>query len=84
MTLFEANTQVFIVRIWLEPRDIENATAEWRGVIEHLPTGERRYVKDLGELQAFMATYLEGMRVELGLRSRMRRWLNQWKSQNRQ
>ena len=50
MLLFEDNTHVFIVRIWLEPREIEGAEPERRGVIEHLPTGARRYIRDLKEI----------------------------------
>ncbi|MFQ5857712.1 MAG: hypothetical protein ACE5LU_19065 [Anaerolineae bacterium] len=79
MTSFEDNTHVFIVRIWREPREIDGAAPEWRGVIEHVTTGERRYLKDVDAIVAFILPYLEGMGVELGLRWRVRRWLNQWK-----
>ena len=50
MASFEDNTQVFIVRVWLERREIEGVAAEWRGVVEHVPSGERRYLKDLDDL----------------------------------
>lgn len=56
---------MFIVRIWREPREIEGAGPEWRGVIEHVGSGERRYLKDLGEITAFVAPRLEEMGVKL-------------------
>jgi hypothetical protein len=58
MMLFEDNTHVFIVRIWFERREIEGATEEWRAVIEHMPSGRRRYLKDLGTILDFIASYL--------------------------
>jgi hypothetical protein len=79
MPLFEENTHVFIVRVWREPREIEGAAPEWRGVIEHAPDGERRYLKNLAEITAFIAPYLKGMGVQFEIRWRVRRWLNQWK-----
>jgi hypothetical protein len=79
MPLFEEHTHVFIVRIWREPREIEDASPEWRGVIEHVPDGKRRYLKDLAEIAAFIAPYLKEMGVQLEIRWRVRRWLNQWK-----
>jgi hypothetical protein len=48
------NRHVFIVRIWLEPREIAGAVVEWRGMIEHLPTQERRYLTDLAAIAPFI------------------------------
>ena len=39
-----AETYAFILRIWQEPREIENAAPEWRAMIEHVQTGKRRYL----------------------------------------
>jgi hypothetical protein len=50
---------VFIVRIWCEPREIEGAPPLWRGVIEHMPSGERRYVQSLQEIVDLIALYLD-------------------------
>ncbi len=63
---FEPNTHSFIVRIWLEPREIAGATVEWRGVIEHVASGERLYINDVDRIAEFIAPYLEemGVRVE--------------------
>lgn len=75
MRSFEENTHVFIIRIWREPREIAGARPEWRGMIEHTPSGERRYVRDLDDLSAFIATYLAEMGVTLSLCWRLRQWL---------
>jgi hypothetical protein len=57
--LFEANTQVFILRFWLEPREIEGAEPEWRGVVEHVQSGERRYFQNLEVMLSFISKYFD-------------------------
>ena len=64
MDLFESNTQVFILRFWLEPREIEGAEPEWRGVIEHVESGERRYFRNLEVMLSFVAKYFDGLDTE--------------------
>ena len=59
MELFEANTHVFILRLWLEPREIEGAEPEWRGVIEHVVSGERRYFRNLEGMLSFIKKHFE-------------------------
>ena len=63
MKSFSENTHSFIVRIWLEPRDLEGAEPQLRGEIEHVPSSERRYLKDLSEIAFFIAPYLGEMGV---------------------
>ena len=60
MKSFEDNTHAFVVRLWLEPREIEDAQPEWRGVIEHVPSGERRYLRDLDDIALFISSYAPG------------------------
>lgn len=48
----------FIVRIWWENRDLPGAEQQWRGMIEHVASGERRYFLDLQEIQTFIRAYL--------------------------
>jgi hypothetical protein len=69
----EPNTHSFIVKIWLEETTEETEEARWRGHVTHVPSGERRYVKDLSEVTAVLASYLQSMKVRLGLRWRI--WL---------
>jgi hypothetical protein len=77
MDLFEANTHPFIVKIWLEETAEEAGQATWRGHITHVPTGERRYLKDLDDIVAFIIPYLEGMGVKPTPFQRLRQWINQ-------
>lgn len=79
MDLYEVNTHSFIVKIWLEETVEEAGRAMWRGHITHVPSGRRRYVKDLDDITTFIAAYLESMGVQFGLSWRMRQWLKQWK-----
>lgn len=80
MKSFEDNTHAFIVRVWLEPREIDGATPEWRGVIEHVPSGERRYLKDLSEAEMFIAACLKVICPERSKNKRSRHWLEFLKS----
>ncbi|MCB9101746.1 MAG: hypothetical protein H6632_19585 [Anaerolineales bacterium] len=41
------DTQAFIVRIWSEELDRAGNIVAWRGSIEHVNHGERRYFDDL-------------------------------------
>ncbi len=80
MKSFEPNRHVFILRIWREPREIEGAELEWRGVIEHVPTGERRYFNELNDVVDFLRPYLQQMGHKpvfyWRLRQRLKQWLN--------
>jgi hypothetical protein len=72
---FEANTHPFVVKIWLEETAKEAGQATWRGHITHVPSGERRYLRDLGEIEAFITPYLERMGVRVRRHSGMGRFL---------
>ena len=74
-SLEESNAQSFIVRIWVEERADETGQGLWRGHITHVPSGERRYLKNLGEIEDFIGPHLESMGVKLGVRWRLRHWL---------
>jgi hypothetical protein len=62
VTSLTENTLAFIVRVWRETREIEGAAPEWRGVVEHVPTGERRYLTNLDELADFILLYVPDIR----------------------
>jgi hypothetical protein len=61
MNIDEDSSHAFIVRFWLEPRELENAGPIWRGVIEHVASGHRRYLKNLDEINTFIESYLPGI-----------------------
>lgn len=79
MDLLESDTHSFIVKIWLEETAKEAQRVRWRGHITHVPSGQRRYLKNLDGVTAFIAPYLEEMGVKPGWPWRLRRWLSRWK-----
>jgi hypothetical protein len=50
----DSDRNVFIVRIWREPRESEIAPTECRGVVEHVASGQRRFFRELGDLDEFI------------------------------
>ncbi len=79
MKQLEASTHPFIIRIWLEATACEAGRAIWRGHIIHVPSGKRRYLKDLDDIIDFIAPYLEDMGVKPGLYRQVRQWLKRLK-----
>ena len=71
----EESAHVFIVRVWREPRELEDAAIIWRGVVEHVESGGRRYFTRLGAMTEYIRGYLEQMGVEFGPLSQVKRWL---------
>lgn len=65
----------FVVKIWLEETVQEAGHAVWRGHITHVASGTRRYIKDLGGIEDFIAPYLERMGVRMSAGRRLRQWL---------
>lgn len=53
----------FILRFWLEHREIEGEAPVWRGVVEHVPSGERHYFERLDQLPAILAKYFEAKEI---------------------
>jgi hypothetical protein len=49
----------FIVRIWLERREIAGALPHWRGIVQHVESGRKEYFVDLDSITIFMSRYME-------------------------
>ena len=62
---FAENSQSFIVRFWLESREIDDAKPLWRGMIEHVTSGERLYLTDLEEITEFIESFFNQVGVNL-------------------
>jgi hypothetical protein len=77
VNLFEAKTQTFILRIWLEPREIKGAAESRRGVIEHIPSGERRYFTRIDEISGIIRHFLQLSGADLDERRSVFKWLKQ-------
>lgn len=67
--------QSFIIKLWIEKASEQGGAANWRGYITHVPGGERRYLKDLSEITAFITPHLQGLGVRVGVWWRVRSWL---------
>jgi hypothetical protein len=70
----EGRTQSFVVRLWLEEAPHGHG-ASWRGHITHVGTNERRHIRRLDDIGAFIAPYLEQIGGDVGWCWRTRRWL---------
>lgn len=46
--------QLFVVRTWQETSDVA-PTEQWRGSVEHVPSGRRLYFSTLDQLSEFVA-----------------------------
>lgn len=75
MTPLEGTTHVFIVRLWRESEEVDDSKTLWRGVIEHVPSGERRYLANPSEIWVFMAVYINDMGMIPGGRPQLGKWL---------
>jgi len=77
LDLLEEHTHSFIVKVWLEETAAEDGQPTWRGHITHVPSGQRRYLKDLDDIKSVITPYLESLGVEFGKRQRIGDWLGQ-------
>jgi hypothetical protein len=75
--LFKAKTQVFILRFWLEPREIEGTQQFWRGMIEIVPTGDRHYFTRIDEIPRLIRPYLKYHGIGGDQRKSIWQWLRQ-------
>ena len=72
----EEQTHSFVIKFWLEELGEENGRGIWRGHITHVGSGNRQYLKALGEIADFIAFYL-GMRRSTRLQ--VMQWLRRLK-----
>lgn len=78
MDLVDLKTHSFVIKIWIEGSPEGSSPTSWRGHITHVPSGERRYLKDLDGIKMFIAPYLKVLGVEQGAYRRARGWLRRW------
>ena len=75
MSVYESNTQSFIIKIWTEDEAGAFGRVVWRGQITHVPSGERRHLTDLDQVTSFISKFLREMGVKPERFGRLRRWL---------
>jgi hypothetical protein len=71
----EEQTHSFVITLWCEELDKDASRIVWRGRITHVASRECRYVKELSDIAAFIAPYLEAIGVRFGFGWRVRQWL---------
>ena len=49
----------FVVRVWREPVELDSNAVEWKGSIECVRCGERRYFNDIARMNDFMRRHLQ-------------------------
>ena len=72
--LLESSAHSFIIKLWLEKAPEEAQRTTWHGYITHVPTGERRYLKDLKEITAFITSYLQATGKKNGICRGVQLW----------
>ncbi len=57
-------SQLFTVRLWVE--ELGNGQTEWRGQVQHVLSGEKRYFRDWSTLMAFLLVKLQELEGDNG------------------
>lgn len=64
MSLLGDRSASFIIRIWREPGELEDAGSEWRGSIEHVGSGRRQFFRELDVILNFLRPHLEALGID--------------------
>jgi hypothetical protein len=74
----ESTLHSFIVKLWLEDAGDEVGTVIWHGHITHVPSGERRYLRDLDSILSFVKSYISVNGADVVPDRTLRGWLKSW------
>jgi len=55
MSSLDERSHTFVVRIWEERRDVADAVPTWRGRVDDVRTGVRRYFTSLDDLVNYLS-----------------------------
>ncbi len=61
MSLRQDDTAAFILRVWCESNRGGMPPMDWRGSIEHIPSGRRLCFRDTADIAAFVRPYIESL-----------------------
>jgi hypothetical protein len=64
----EPEAHSFVIKLWIEEPREGGGVAVWRGHVTHVPSGERRYLKELADILDFIDPYLGGASAPHGRR----------------
>ena len=56
MSSLDERSHTFVVRIWEERRDLANAVPTWRGRVDNVRTGSRKYFTALEDLVTYLSS----------------------------
>jgi hypothetical protein len=56
MSSLDERSFTFVVRIWEERRDVADALPTWRGRVDEVRTGVRRYFTTLEDLVSYLSS----------------------------
>jgi len=56
MSSLDERSHTYVVRIWEERRDVADAPSTWRGRVDDVRTGVRRYFTTLDDLVAYLSS----------------------------
>ena len=57
MAQYPHHSDLFTLRLWME--ELGDNRTEWRGQVQHVPSGETRYFREWPSLEAFLLTKLQ-------------------------
>ncbi len=56
MSSLDERSHTFVVRIWEERRDVADAPSTWRGRVDDVRSGVRRYFTTLDDLVTYLSS----------------------------
>ncbi len=59
MPQLQEEPEVFIVRLWQENREADDLPPQLRGKVEHIASGQYRYITELKTVPALIAAWLK-------------------------
>ena len=63
MSLQQPKYVSFFIRIWEEPREMEDENPEWRGSVENVQTGQKNYFKGMDNLVGLIHEQCNGFGI---------------------
>lgn len=79
MQVIQTNTHSFIVKVWREESNRQDAPMLWRGQITHVPSGQRYAFTDLYEIPTVIEPYLIQLGVKLTRFAQIKQWWRGWR-----
>lgn len=58
-------THLFVIRIWAQ--DIEHGRSEWRGRVQHVPSGEVHYFREWADMLSIVQAMLPNVGGDEGV-----------------